>query len=158
MVTLKAQAFKESFALHICVLCMWFNKMYVVVEFKSSADGGGLAIVHKKWLTPKKRECLWPDLKNQRTYHNVLSSAASPDECWKLYELERIFCECGKWIILIWLLFVLKNCLARARVSIPSLSRLLRHFFEKPCLYSRVSTHVLVNSGVIHVIDKTNRF
>lgn len=72
------------------------NYDFIGVEFKNSI-GGGLAVVHYKWLTPQKSRSFWPPSnKAQRNYHNFLRNAVSPDSSWKLYEIERIFFESGK--------------------------------------------------------------
>ncbi|CAG9812832.1 unnamed protein product [Phaedon cochleariae] len=72
------------------------NMNFLGVEFRDSEDGGGggLAVVHCKWLTPKKKECFWPAIKNQSKYYNILRNGDSPDEkLWTLHKIGRIFFE-----------------------------------------------------------------
>ncbi|CAH0546626.1 unnamed protein product [Brassicogethes aeneus] len=68
---------------------------FIGVEFTKEEDGGGLGIVHYKWLTPRKSECFWPPFKTQTKYEKVLKQGTSPDEQqWKLYKVHRVFFEC----------------------------------------------------------------
>ncbi|EFN62596.1 hypothetical protein EAG_06404, partial [Camponotus floridanus] len=60
---------------------------YVLIEFD---DGGGVAVVRKTWITPRKREVFWPPMKDQKTFNKVLENTLYPDtEKWKLYSIVR---------------------------------------------------------------------
>lgn len=69
---------------------------YVLVEFDEN-DGGGVAILHDSWLTPRKKEAFWPPFKEQYQFDKALKNGASVDtETWKLYKINRIFYACGE--------------------------------------------------------------
>jgi len=60
---------------------------YVLIEFD---DGGGVAVVRKTWITPRKKEVFWLPMKDQKTFYKVLESTLYPDtEKWKLYSILR---------------------------------------------------------------------
>lgn len=69
--------------------------MFVVVEFAESS-GGGLAIVHSHWLTPRKKEVFWPPYKENAQYVRAVKRGEESTESWKLYNISRIFYESGK--------------------------------------------------------------
>lgn len=67
---------------------------FVLVEFD---DGGGVAVVRKTWLTPRKREVFWPPMKDQRTFDKTLINTEHADiEKWKLYPVVRCLYETGE--------------------------------------------------------------
>jgi len=67
---------------------------YVLIEFD---DGGGVAVVRKTWITPRKREVFWPPMKDPKTFNKVLENTLHPDtEKWKLYSILRCLYETGK--------------------------------------------------------------
>lgn len=71
--------------------------MFAIVEFIDQ-EGGGLSIVSKEWVTPRKKEVFWPPVKDQQTFNKLLKR---PDQCvnadtWKLYKIKRLFYETGK--------------------------------------------------------------
>lgn len=47
--------------------------MYNIVEFDEAA-GGGLAIVHAKWLTPREKEVFWPPYKEHGKFNRALKN------------------------------------------------------------------------------------
>ncbi|KAJ8928268.1 hypothetical protein NQ314_019219 [Rhamnusium bicolor] len=64
--------------------------MYNIVEFCNEA-GGGLAIVHTNWLTPRKQEVFWPPYKDNSLFTKALKTGERTNEKWKLYEIVRNF-------------------------------------------------------------------
>lgn len=70
---------------------------YCGIEFyNNSIDNGEIAIVHLKWLTPRKKEVLWPPYKMTSRFNKALISGEEPDEnSWQLYCVKRLFFECG---------------------------------------------------------------
>lgn len=70
--------------------------MYKVIEF-NEADGGGLAIVHTKWITPRKKEVFWPPYKDNVTFMRALKRGEDINEnTWQIYGIARNFFESGK--------------------------------------------------------------
>lgn len=53
--------------------------MFVVIEFDHS-HGGGLALIHEKWLTPPKQETFSPPAKS-----------VTPEDDWKIFKTSRVF-------------------------------------------------------------------
>lgn len=72
--------------------------MFVVVEFEEGS-GGGLAIVHSLWLTPRKKEVFWPPYKDNGQYIRALKRGEESTDTWTLYTISRIFYEDGKSVI-----------------------------------------------------------
>lgn len=70
--------------------------MFVGIEFDEK-NGGGVALIHSNWLTPRKREVWWPPFKQQEHYERSLKKGESPNENWLLYPVERTFFEEGKF-------------------------------------------------------------
>nr|CAI5836700.1 unnamed protein product [Callosobruchus analis] len=66
--------------------------MFVGIQF-SEKDGGGVALVHQKWMTPRKGEVWWPPYKQQDQCDRSLKRGDSPNENWVLYPVERFFFE-----------------------------------------------------------------
>lgn len=67
--------------------------MYAVIEF-SPQQGGGLSLVSKKWLTPRKKEVFWPPYKEQAQFTRSLKRSEEINcETWRLYNVHRIFFE-----------------------------------------------------------------
>lgn len=71
------------------------NYDFIRVVFKNST-GGGLAVVHYKWLTPEKSRCFWSSNKAQRNYHNFIRNVQFREIHPGNYELEIIFIGSGK--------------------------------------------------------------
>lgn len=70
--------------------------MFNVIEFDAEA-GGGLALVHKSWITPRKKEVYWPPYKDQKVFTKALKFGEEVDEAkWKLYGIEKTYYETGK--------------------------------------------------------------
>lgn len=46
-----------------------------------------------EWLTPRKKECLWPPFKLMSKCNKCLTAGTLPDENWKVYAIKRIFYE-----------------------------------------------------------------
>lgn len=69
--------------------------MYVLVEFEE-AEGGGVAIIDKRWLTPRKKEVFWPPVKEQKQFDKILKCKEYANmETWKIYKILRCFYETG---------------------------------------------------------------
>lgn len=67
---------------------------YVLIEFE---DGGGVAVVRKTWITPRKKEVFWPPLKDQKTFDKILETTKYPDtEKWKVYSILKCLYETGE--------------------------------------------------------------
>lgn len=59
--------------------------MYSVVEFDQGA-GGGLAIVHANWLTPRKKEVFWPPYKEHGRFNRALKKGEEINtNTWDIY-------------------------------------------------------------------------
>ncbi|KAK4880820.1 hypothetical protein RN001_008966 [Aquatica leii] len=67
-------------------------KMYSVIEF-SDEEGGGVAIVHCKWFTPRKKEVFWPPYKDPNAFNRALIKGVDVSEDWKLFKINRNFYE-----------------------------------------------------------------
>lgn len=68
--------------------------MFVVIEF----EDGDLSIVHKKWLTPKKKEVFWPPYKDQAIFYRALKKVEDINtELWELFKVKKCFYETGMW-------------------------------------------------------------
>lgn len=72
--------------------CSQKRKMYVGVEFPDE-DGGGVALIHTKWLTPRKQEVWWPPSKQRVS--KALKKGESPSHDWRRYNITRIFFKEG---------------------------------------------------------------
>ncbi|XP_029669888.1 uncharacterized protein LOC115239488 [Formica exsecta] len=67
--------------------------MYNIIEFDQAA-GGGLAIVHTKWLTPRKKEVFWPPYKDNGSFKRALKMGEEINEkTWHIYGIDRSFYE-----------------------------------------------------------------
>lgn len=88
---------------------------YCGIEFYNDTDdkenNGGIAIVHMKWLTPRKKEVIWPPYKTTSRFNKALISGEEPNEnSWQLYCVKRIFFQCGMcWIKNAIMLHYIKN-------------------------------------------------
>lgn len=71
--------------------------MYYVIEFEDNA----LGIVRDSWMTPRKKECLWPPYKIASKFNKCLLSQDPPDENWPLYGIKRIMYETGELTLII---------------------------------------------------------
>lgn len=69
--------------------------VFVGIEF-CEADGGGIALIHEKWLTPRKREVWWPPVKQQDQFSKALKKGESPASNWKIFSVSRTFFEEGE--------------------------------------------------------------
>ncbi|KAK4880342.1 hypothetical protein RN001_008488 [Aquatica leii] len=66
---------------------------FVGIEFHEK-DGGGLALVRKEWVTPRKTEVVWPPYKNQEKYYKALKNNEAPDEStWCIYKISKQYFE-----------------------------------------------------------------
>ncbi|KAK5639478.1 hypothetical protein RI129_011970 [Pyrocoelia pectoralis] len=65
---------------------------YVGIEF-DDADGGGIAVISEKWITPKKKEVFWPPYKTQKAFNTALEKRDSPESNWSIYSIKRRFFE-----------------------------------------------------------------
>ncbi|KAB0803363.1 hypothetical protein PPYR_00333 [Photinus pyralis] len=66
---------------------------FLGVEFSASC-GGGLAIINRNWLTPRKKNAFWPPYKTQSVYEKALKTGETPNEAnWKIYPVSRCFFE-----------------------------------------------------------------
>lgn len=70
---------------------------YAVIEFANSA-GGGVAQINSSWLTPRKKEVLWPPIKQQHLFDKVVKSGEVPSESWETFGVSRVFYETGKFV------------------------------------------------------------
>ncbi|XP_063216728.1 uncharacterized protein LOC134527735 isoform X1 [Bacillus rossius redtenbacheri] len=68
----------------------YLSFMYQVVEFDTDS-GGGVGIIHSKWLTPRKKECFWPPFKHSQQYNKCLSDGQHPCGKWRICALKRKF-------------------------------------------------------------------
>lgn len=70
---------------------------FVGVQF-TEEENFRIAIVHEKWLTPKKTETFWPPSKFQSDSDRALRKGLQPQEGegWKLYPIAKCYFECGK--------------------------------------------------------------
>lgn len=64
--------------------------MFLGVEFRE-LDGGGLSLVHEKWLTPRKSSVWWPPYKNQDKFEKSLRRGESPNENWTIYSISKTY-------------------------------------------------------------------
>lgn len=71
--------------------------MFKVVEFEDSGDGGGLSVIREEWLTPRKKECLWPPFKVASKYNKCLATNTVPSDDWTIYPIKRILYETSKF-------------------------------------------------------------
>jgi hypothetical protein len=78
------------------------NIMYSVIQF-SEKDGGTVSVINNQWFTPRRCEVFWPPVKGTKAFEKILADAATPDEKWKLYSVQRVFCETGKHILIYFL-------------------------------------------------------
>lgn len=80
-------------------LCVFTKKfvMFELIEFEESS-GGGLSIVHRKWMTPRKTEVFWPPYKEELSRYNkaVKQGELVDEDKWQLYKIKRCFYSCGK--------------------------------------------------------------
>lgn len=71
--------------------------MYNIIEFDELA-GGGLAIVHCNWLTPRKKEVFWPPYKDHGSFKRALRRGEQINEkTWSIYGIAHNFYETGKY-------------------------------------------------------------
>lgn len=71
-------------------------QMYSVIQF-SDKDGGTVSIVNNRWFTPRRCEVFWPPVKGSKAYERILGADKTPDEKWKIYSVQRVFCETGMY-------------------------------------------------------------
>lgn len=68
--------------------------VFVGIEFLE-ADGGGVALIHEKWLTPRKKEVWWPPVK-QRDHFSKALKKVNPLLKTGRYSVARTFFEEGE--------------------------------------------------------------
>lgn len=68
---------------------------FVGIEFASDC-GGGVALVHSTWLTPRKKQAYWPPYKKQNLFDKALKTGEAPEDSWQLYSVKRSFFEIGR--------------------------------------------------------------
>ncbi|KAK4880406.1 hypothetical protein RN001_008552 [Aquatica leii] len=74
-----------------CVINVTLEVMFVGVEFHDD-EGGGLALINEKWLTPRKNQTWWPPHKHSDKLNKSLRKGDTPQtDTWKLYKLKRSF-------------------------------------------------------------------
>ncbi|KAK9659695.1 hypothetical protein QE152_g41622, partial [Popillia japonica] len=57
--------------------------LFVGIEF-SEKEGGGIALVLRSWLTPRKKQVFWPPYKAQEEYNKALKNQQSCDpDTWQ---------------------------------------------------------------------------
>ncbi|CAH2096793.1 unnamed protein product [Euphydryas editha] len=66
--------------------------MFSVIQF-SEKDGGTVSIINNQWFTPRRCEVFWPPVKGTKAFERILADAKTPDEKWKIYSVQRVFCE-----------------------------------------------------------------
>lgn len=64
---------------------------FIGIEF----NDGTVALVHKCWLTPRKKHSFWPPYRQQKQYWQALRMGEEPTDNWKLHEVTRSFFETG---------------------------------------------------------------
>lgn len=69
--------------------------MFLGIQF-AEEDGGDLALIHKKWLTPRKTEAWWPPYKVQDVFDKALKKGDTPLDNWQIYKIQRTYFEEGK--------------------------------------------------------------
>ncbi|XP_011859563.1 PREDICTED: uncharacterized protein LOC105557039, partial [Vollenhovia emeryi] len=67
---------------------------FIGIEFTDDS-GGGIALVSKQWLTPRKQEVFWPPYKFQSQYDKAIKKGVVPEEdgSWKIFKIKRCFFE-----------------------------------------------------------------
>lgn len=70
--------------------------MFCVIEFEDKA-GGGLAIVHQNWMTPRKHEVFWPPYKSHSSFQRALKRGENAGDDWTLYKVKRTFYQTGEF-------------------------------------------------------------
>lgn len=76
------------------------DSKYLVVEFDRE-DGGGVGIVNSDWMTPRKRNCMWPPQKNSVKFNKLLTDGKHPEEDWIVCRIARVFYRTGTKCILL---------------------------------------------------------
>ncbi|KAF5270724.1 hypothetical protein FQA39_LY01462 [Lamprigera yunnana] len=59
--------------------------MFVGIEFPED-NKSGVALVHRKWLTPRKRQVWWPSYKQQDLFDKSLKKGESANDNWMDYK------------------------------------------------------------------------
>lgn len=73
--------------------------MFVGIECLEKNGENKLALVNKKWLTPKKSEVFWPPYKTQEKHDKALKKSEELNEdSSTLYTVIRCFFETGESI------------------------------------------------------------
>lgn len=57
--------------------------------------GSTLAVIHQSWLTPLKKEVLWPPIKERKAFRKALTDGLSADNNWRSFGIERVFYATG---------------------------------------------------------------
>ncbi|CAG9762751.1 unnamed protein product [Ceutorhynchus assimilis] len=64
---------------------------YMVVEW---VDGGGLSVINKAWLTPKKKEAFWPPCKALNLFNKIIrENDPVIENDWALHGIKRVMYE-----------------------------------------------------------------
>ncbi|KAK4878757.1 hypothetical protein RN001_011263 [Aquatica leii] len=83
--------FKFGLQRYIRALLIYTHLMDLVgVQF---SQDGGLAVVHEKWLTPRKTEVYWPPCKQQHDYDKLLKCGDEPKHHWQLFSISKLYFE-----------------------------------------------------------------
>ncbi|KAK4886522.1 hypothetical protein RN001_002793 [Aquatica leii] len=83
--------FKFGLQRYIKALLIYTYLMdFVGVQF---SQDGGLAVVHEKWLTPRKTEVYWPPCKKQHDYDKLLKCGDEPKDHWQLFSISKLYFE-----------------------------------------------------------------
>lgn len=80
-----------SFVWYIKTITMAQSE-FVVIQFDEEG-GNGLAVIHTKWLTPRKTEVFWPPFKDSSLFNKALKQGQEIDDKWKLYSIKKKFFE-----------------------------------------------------------------
>lgn len=75
-----------------------FTMSFIIVQF-TEAEGGGISVIHKNWLTPRKSEVFWPPFKDQSQYNKALKKGEPVNtETWKIFKVVKCFYSTGKFV------------------------------------------------------------
>ncbi|KAB0794081.1 hypothetical protein PPYR_13701 [Photinus pyralis] len=69
---------------------------FVGVEF-DARSGGGVAIINRNWLTPRKQEVFWPPYKYQSDFDMAVKKAEQPSDRWRIFKLKRKLFESNEF-------------------------------------------------------------
>lgn len=69
---------------------------FVGVEF-DERSGGGVAIINRNWLTPRKQEVFMPPYKYQPDFDMAVKKAEQPSDRWRIFKLKRKLFESNEF-------------------------------------------------------------